>query len=121
MAVCGEVALQVSVVFGAFFDNGVISSHPISSVIYSIYNFLPIYKSLPLFIQFYGKGSHFALVGLERLGILLGFHLLRGSINAAIVAQLQLQNIDVIGGFHHHVYHVRGNHLLHFHTATYGY
>ena len=35
--------------------------------------FLPIYQSLSLIIQFYGKVDYFSLISLERLGILLGF------------------------------------------------
>ena len=50
--------------------------------------FLPIYQSFSLIIQFYGKGNYFPLISLERLGILLGFYLLRGSIHATVVAQL---------------------------------
>ena len=44
--------------------------------------FLPINQSLSHIIQFYGKGYHFALISLERFGILLGFHLLFGNISA---------------------------------------
>ena len=46
--------------------------------------FLPINQSLSHIIQFYGKGNHLALISLERFGILLGFHLLRGSIHATV-------------------------------------
>ena len=46
--------------------------------------FLPINQSLSHIIQFYGKSNHFALISLERFGILLGFHLLRGSIHATV-------------------------------------
>ena len=35
--------------------------------------FLPIYQSLSLIIQFYGKGDYFSPIGLEWLSILLGF------------------------------------------------
>ena len=82
--------------------------------------FLPTNKSLSLIIQFYGKGDNLSLVSLERLGILLGFHLLLGCIHATIVAQLQLQHIDEVGDFHHHVNPARSNHLLYFHPATDG-
>ena len=51
--------------------------------------FLPINQSLSHIIQFYGKGDYFSLIRLEWLGILLGFHLLFGSIHATVVAQLQ--------------------------------
>ena len=50
--------------------------------------FLPVNQSLSHIIQFYGKGDYFPLIRLERLGILLGFHLLLGSIHATVVAQL---------------------------------
>ena len=39
---------------------------------------------------FYGKGCYLALISLEGLSILLDFHLLRGSINTTIIAQLVL-------------------------------
>ena len=50
--------------------------------------FLPANQSLSHIIQFNGKGDNFSLIRLERLGILLGFHLLFGSIHTAVVAQL---------------------------------
>ena len=50
--------------------------------------FLPVNQSLSHIIQFYGEGDYFPLISLERLGILLGFHLLLGSIHATVVAQL---------------------------------
>ena len=50
--------------------------------------FLPVNQSLSHIIKFYGKGDYFPLISLERLGILLGFHLLLGSIHATVVAQL---------------------------------
>ena len=40
------------------------------------------------YLQLYGKGDYFSPISLEWLGILFGFHLLRGSINTAVVAQL---------------------------------
>lgn len=54
-----------------------------------ILHFLPINQSLSHIIQFYGKGDYFSLIRLEWLGILLGFHLLFGSIHATVVVQLQ--------------------------------
>ena len=82
--------------------------------------FLPVNQSLSLIIQFYGKGNYFSLISLEWLGILLGFYLLRGSIHATVVAQLQLQHIDEVGNFYHHINPARSYHLLYFHPATDG-
>ena len=59
-------------------------THPLLAILY----FLPIYQSLSHIIQFYGKGDDFSLISLEWFGILLGFHLLRGSIHTAVIALL---------------------------------
>ena len=50
--------------------------------------FLPANQSLSHIIQLYGKGDYLSLISLERLGILLGFHLLFGSIHTTVIAQL---------------------------------
>ena len=89
-------------------------------LIFVLLYFLPIHQSLSLIVQFYGKGNDFSFVGLERLGILLGSNLLGCGINTAIVAKLQFKHIDEVGGFYHHVYSARSNHLFYFHTATDG-
>ena len=83
-------------------------------------HFLPINQSLSLIIQFNGKGYHLSLVCLERFSILLGSHLFCGSIYATVIAKLQFENINEVGGFYHHIYPTRSYHLFYFYTATYG-
>ncbi len=59
--------------------------------------FLPIYQSLSLIVQFYGKCYHFALVGIERLGILLGSYLLGCGINACVDCRSWFLRMDNVG------------------------
>ena len=47
--------------------------------------FFPIYQSLSLIIQFYGKSNNFSFVSFEWLNILLSSYLLGCCVNTAIV------------------------------------